>query len=149
MLKRLAIVLFALIWVQPVTAQDGDSYTRLPSIELPPELDRVLRDYEVVWKAGDAEGLANLFTPDGFVSSRYGWLRGTESILGKYSNVGGDLKLRAHAYSTDSTVAYIVGAYGYGAAATETDQGKFVLALRMGSDGQWLIAADLDNSNRP
>lgn len=28
------------------------------------------------------------------------------------------------------------------------DSGKFVLALRGGGDGRWLIAADMDNSNR-
>jgi hypothetical protein len=28
------------------------------------------------------------------------------------------------------------------------DSGKFVLALRGGEDGRWLIAADMDNSNR-
>ena len=27
--------------------------------------------------------------------------------------------------------------------------GKFLLALRRGGDGRWLIAADLDNANRP
>jgi hypothetical protein len=97
---------------------------------------------------GDAEGLAALFTYDGFVSSRYGWLRGSDAIRTKYSEAGGDLRLRAHAYSVDDSVAYIVGAYGYGDTAAENDQGKFVLALRMDSNGRWLIAADLDSSNR-
>jgi ketosteroid isomerase-like protein len=39
-----------------------------------------------------------------------------------------------------------VGAYRYGDAAQDT--GKFVLALRRGPDGRWLIAADIDNSIR-
>jgi hypothetical protein len=38
-----------------------------PSITLPPELDRVLRDYERGWQARDAQALAGLFVPDGFV----------------------------------------------------------------------------------
>jgi len=39
------------------------------SIVLPPELTRVLIDYEAGWKAGDATALARLFTEDGFVLS--------------------------------------------------------------------------------
>ena len=37
------------------------------AIELPPELDRVLRDYEQGWRNSDAASLAGLFTPDGFI----------------------------------------------------------------------------------
>jgi hypothetical protein len=36
----------------------------LPSVTLPPELDRVLRDYEKAWQARDAAGLAALFAED-------------------------------------------------------------------------------------
>ncbi len=130
-------------------SQEKGAYMRLPSVELPGELDRVLRDYEKAWKAGDAEALAALFTGDGFVSSRFGWIRGTDAIEGKYSNASGDLRLRAHAYATSDSVGYIVGAYGYGDSAAEMDRGKYVLALRRGENGSWLIAADLDNSNQP
>jgi uncharacterized protein (TIGR02246 family) len=129
----------------PVHAQGGG---RLPSVKLPPELDRVLRDYERAWAAGDASGLAALFTPDGFVPNASGWLRGTGAIRAEYARAGGELKLRAVAYALQDTVGYIIGAYGYGAAATEDDGGKFILALRRPGDGKWLIAADLDSANR-
>src|SRR6185295_2049761 len=36
------------------------------SVALPPELARVLTDYEAGWKAGDAAALASLFAEDGF-----------------------------------------------------------------------------------
>ncbi len=88
----------------------------MPSVQLPPALDRVLRDYEAGWKAKDGKGLA-----------------------------GGDGHLRALGYSTADTVGYIVGGYGY--APNTGDVGKFVLAVRKGSDGRWLIAADIDNGN--
>jgi ketosteroid isomerase-like protein len=109
----------------------------------------VVRDYERAWRAGDEGALAALFTPDGFVPTRAGWVRGTAAIQTTYANSSGDLRLRALAYAAADTVGYIVGAYGYGDDAPHTDRGKFVLALRRVAGGPWLIAADLDNSNRP
>lgn len=116
-----------------------------PFADLPPELDRVLRDYERAWSQGDTEALAALFTADGFVPSRAGWRRGADAIRDQYGGASGPLQLRAHAWAVADTVGYIVGAYGYGGPTG----GKFLLALRRGADGRWLIAADLDNANRP
>lgn len=41
--------------------------TAVPSVVLPHELDRVLRDYERAWRKGDASALAALFAEDGFL----------------------------------------------------------------------------------
>lgn len=141
-----ALVLLALPAAVP--AQQPDSTAVLPSIELPAELERVLRDYERAWAAGDAQALARLFTDDGFVSGRAGWRRGRAGILNQYASSGGQLRLRAHAYFTSGDAGWIVGAYGYGDAPEGGDVGKFLLALRRGEDGRWLIAADLDSANR-
>lgn len=119
----------------------------LPSVTLPPELDRVLRDYEKAWQARDAAGLAALFAEDGFVlASSRPPVRGREAIRGAYAGAGGPLLLRALAYSTEGPVGYIIGAFGREKGGE--DAGKFVLALRRGGDGRWLIAADMDNANR-
>lgn len=123
----------------------------LPSIALPSDLERVLRDYERGWRAGDEKALSNLFTEDGFVPTAGGWRRGRDEIRDTYASSGGDLQLRAVAYAVDDTVGYIVGAYTYGDAAGASpgqDRGKFVLALRRAPGGPWLIAADIDQSNR-
>ena len=120
-----------------------------PSITLPAELNRVLRDYERLWRAGDAAGLAAIFTEDGFVPGRTGWWRGRDAIKGAYQSASGELNLRALAFATGDTVGYIIGAFRYGADANAPDNGKFVLALRRASrTGPWLIAADLDSANR-
>ena len=119
----------------------------LPSIALPPELDRILRDYERGWRAGNEKALAELFTEDGFVPTGGGWVRGRDGIRRTYETQQGDLQLRAVAYAVADTVGYIVGAYTYGPESA-TDRGKFVLALRRPPGGQWLIAADIDQSNR-
>lgn len=122
---------------------------RLPSVTLPAELDRVLRDYERLWKAGDGAGLAALFTEDGFIARPGGWIRGRDAIRAAYQAMaGGDLQLRALAYAAGDTVGYIVGAYGYGATASTTDQGKFVLTLRRQRGSPWRIASDLDSAIR-
>jgi len=144
----LAFVLLTLASA-PTYAQAPTPPPSLPSITLPAELDRVLRDYERAWKAGDESALAALFTEDGFVPSGQGWVRGREAIRATYQGSGGGLQLRALAFAVQDTVGYIVGAYGYGDSAPVPDRGKFVLALRRArGGGPWLIAADIDQSNR-
>ncbi len=140
------LILLLLVTVLPggVTAQDGELGEAIPYVTLPAELDRVLRDYEERWEAGNGDGLADLFTEDGFVlSNQRRPARGRAAIRGRYDDPSGDLVLKALAYGAGSDVGYIVGLYAYGEAL---DQGKFLLALRRDARGRWLIAADMDNA---
>ncbi len=118
----------------------------LPSaITLPPALHRVLRDYERAWRDGNGTGLAALFTDDGFaVQSGSPIRRGRAAIAQGITRAGGALQLTAYAFSMSGTVGYIVGGYRY--PQSTGPGGRFLLALRLGADGRWLIAADLDNS---
>jgi ketosteroid isomerase-like protein len=119
----------------------------LPSVTLPRELDRVLRDYERAWTARDAAALAGLFTEDGMtLSMGRPAVRGRPAIQQGYANAGGPLHLRALSYAVADTVGYIVG--GYGSTPDGPDTGKFVLALRRARGGPWRIAADIDNPNQ-
>jgi len=130
-------------------AQTPSASAPLPSVVLPRELDRVLRDYERAWQAGDVAALAALFTADGFaLSNGKPAVRGHDAIRAAYQNAGGPLRLRALAYAVQDTVGYVIGAYGYGRDSTVLDSGKFILALRREGGGQWLIAGDIDNTNR-
>jgi ketosteroid isomerase-like protein len=132
----------------PQRAQSAPSTGQLPSIPLPPPLDRVLRDYERAWQARNADSLAALFTPDGFtLSSNKRMRRGHAAIREGYAGNGGPLALRAVAYAADDTVGYIIGAYAR--QSGDPDIGKFVLALRRARGGPWRIAADMDNGNGP
>lgn len=118
------------------------------TISLPPAFDRVLRDYEAAWRDGDGPRLAALFTEDGFaVQSGSPIRRGAAAIAGGLTKPGGMLQLTAYAYASSGNVGYIVGGYRY--PGTVGAGGRFVLALRSGPDGRWLIAADLDNSGPP
>lgn len=119
----------------------------LPTAELPPEIERVLRDYETGWRAGDEAALAGLFAEDAFIlQNGRPPIRGRANIQQAYASSSGPLRLRALAYAADGSVGWIVGAFGYGEG--DADMGKFVLALRRGADGRWMIAADIDNSSQ-
>jgi len=129
---------------QPVTQVPSN----LPSITLPPELGRVLRDYEAGWRRGDAAALAALFAEDGFVMQN-GQLpvRGRAAIRRAYEGKSGaPLALRALAVATADTIGYIIGAYGYG--DNPGDIGKFTLTLKRKRGEPWLIFSDMDNGNR-
>jgi len=117
------------------------------SVALPPELARVLTDYEAGWQTGNAAALANLFTEDGFVLTNGGVLvKGRAAIQKLYTRNGSPLSLRAFAYATEGDVGYIIG--GYSGERGKPDDGKFTLTLRKAGDGRWLIVSDMDNSNR-
>jgi ketosteroid isomerase-like protein len=146
LVPRLALLVVALSPIQaPVPPTPQVSDTASPAVTLPPALDRVLRDYEAAWRDGDGARLASLFTEDGFaVQSGSPLARGRADIARNIRGPGGALQLTAYAYSVSGTVGYIVGGYRY--PQTGGPGGRFVLALQLGPEGRWLIAADLDNS---
>ena len=117
-------------------------------MELPGDLNRVLRDYEQGWRTGDALLLSSLFTEDGFVLERgQPPVRGRPDIARAYGNTRGALYLVALAYAAGDTVGYILGTFG--GADTSSHAAKFLLALRRDSTGRWLIAADMANPDTP
>ncbi|HUF69871.1 MAG TPA: nuclear transport factor 2 family protein [Longimicrobiales bacterium] len=121
----------------------------LPGVSLPTDLAHVLRDYERHWRAGDSEALAGLFSEDGVVARRGGWVRGSHELRAALEGTSSDLRLRAVAYAIEGSVGYIIGNYGYGEAAAAADRGMFILTLRQSPTGRWLISADLDGVIRP
>ena len=119
---------------------------QLPSVLPPPELARVLTDYEAAWQAPDPKKLAMLFAEDGFVLSiGHPPVRGRAAIERQYAKSGGPLSLRALAYATEGSIGYIIG--GFTRHKGDPDTGKFTLTLRKGADSRWLIMSDMDNGN--
>jgi ketosteroid isomerase-like protein len=140
---RTAVAVALMLLAGTVSAQSVPQ----PSVALPVELARVLRDYEAAWSAMDATALANLFVEDGFVlSNGHEAVRGRAAVETFYRRQGGPLVLRPFAFGMDEQVGYIVG--GFAAMAGQPDIGKFTLTLRKDGDGRWLIVSDMDNSNR-
>lgn len=138
----LSLVFSLVMAVSPAIAEP------LASAALPADLDRVLRDYERAWVANDPAALAALFTADGMaLPNRQPPAQGPDAIRRAYSQgAGGPLSLRALAYRVSGDLAFIIG--GFGAAPDKPDFGKFVLVLRRGSGGRWMLVADIDNVNR-
>ena len=143
MKKRILLgTLFTLALNAPVLAEP------LPTVTLPADVDRVLKDYEKAWIAKDTAALAKLFTPDGMaLPSGQMPAQGEESIRKAYAqSVGSPLNLRAVGYGASGELAYVIG--GWGGALDKPEFGKFVLVLRR-VNGRWLIVSDMDNSNMP
>src|SRR3546814_17903023 len=116
----LAVVALGLMLVaSSVPAQNTSkpaTGTEIPDVTLPPELDRVLRDYERAWRAGDAAALASLFTEDGFIlQSNRPPIRGRSANQAHYEDQGegGPVRLRAIAFNHSSTNVYIIGMYSF------------------------------------
>ncbi|MCL1526846.1 SgcJ/EcaC family oxidoreductase [Xanthomonas nasturtii] len=147
----IALFIFSLVLVVgPLHGQNIRERTKptaVPSVALPPELDRVLRDYERAWRKGDASALAALFAEDGFLmQSDHPPIRGRTAIQAAYEDSsGGPLRLRSLGFSAEGNIAYIIGAYGYGDAPG--DIGKFTLTLHRAPGKPWLIFSDMDNPN--
>lgn len=119
---------------------------RQPTISLPPELARVLTDYERAWSHNDSAALASLFSEDGFVLSPGSpMVRGRKLIERFYGGSGGPLSLRAVAFAAHGNVGYIIG--GFSNRPDLPDSGKFTLTLRREGTGRWLIMSDMDNGN--
>jgi ketosteroid isomerase-like protein len=138
----------AMLWISALSAGQEPAAAQEPSVKLPPELARVLTDYEAAWRAGDGAALARLFDEDGFVLPNGGPpVRGRAAVQRYYKGPGGPLVLRAFAFAAEGPVAYILG--GFSRQEGQPDVGKFTLTLRKGTRGLWLIVSDMDNSNRP
>ncbi len=143
--KLLTTIFISLLSAALVIGQDK-AVPAQPSIELPPNLARVLTDYENAWRNRDADGLSKLFTENGFVLQNGGQpVRGRLAIKEAYKNSGGPLVLRAIAFEIENKIAYIIG--GFSRTKGEPDIGKFTLTLKKDKKGRWLIMSDMDSPN--
>lgn len=140
----LSALLLSVGSVHVAVAQDE---APLPSVNLPDDVERVLRDYEDAWEAQDASALAALFAEDGFIlRPGHPPVRGRDNIEVAYEGAGGPLHLRAFDYAVEGPVGYVIG--GYSSTEGRPDSGKYTLTLRRNEDGRWLIVSDMDNGNR-
>jgi uncharacterized protein (TIGR02246 family) len=120
----------------------------LPSVELPSDVDRVIRDWERVTKSADAPAFAALFTEDGLMSQPTGWIRGREAIRSAAADFGpADLRVRAHQVAVEDSVATVTGSLSDVSSSTPRDVARVTFTLRR-RNGSWLIASFI-RANRP
>ena len=130
----------------PVHAQPGATAPLpTPEIALPPEIDRVLRDYERAWAAGDEAGIAALFTEDGYVGTFWGWAVGRDTVRAIHRFAMEQIRVRAHAFEAGENVGYVIASFRFEESGRDT--GKIVFLLRRAPDGRWMIAGTLDGAN--
>ena len=120
----------------------------LPSVELPTDLDRVIREWERVTKSPDAPAFAALFTEDGLMSQPTGWIRGREAIRSAAADFGpADLRVRSHQVAVEDSVATVTGSLSDVSSSTPRDVARVTFTLRR-RNGSWLIASFI-RANRP
>ncbi len=143
---KLLLLFFLLLADLSMALAQENTLPQQPSVKLPPEIARVLTDYEAAWRSKDASALAQLFDEDGFVlSGGHPPVRGRAAIQEAYAKSGGPLSLRAIAFAAEGNTGFIIG--GFSREAGQPDVGKFTLTLNK-VKGRWLIKSDMDNSNR-
>ena len=109
-------------------------------IELPGEIDQVIRGWERAIKAGDPDAFTALFTADGLLGDATGWIRGTKAIHAAAVNFNlEDLRVRAHGYSVADTIATVAGSLTDLANQPQGDVANVTFTLRRGGSGRWLI----------
>jgi len=119
----------------------------LAEVDLPAEIDHVIRQWERATKAGDPSSLTTLFTADGLLGQAAGWVRGSAAIRGAAAHFSPeDLRVRAHAFSVVDTVAIVTGSLADQASNPVRDVANVAFTLRRGGGHRWLIGTFLRES---
>lgn len=123
----------------------------MPTVALPVDVAGVLREYERLLGAGDAVGLARLFTEDGMIldTGRHAWMRGRVGVQFLYSGASGGYRYRPTAFAAHDSKAHVTGGIAVGALETPRDIAQFLMVRHRGQDGRWRIAAEMFHVGSP
>ena len=112
----------------------------LAEIELPADIDRVVRQWERAIREGDPSAFTALFTADGLLGDATGWIRGTRAIHAAAVDFNlQDLRVRAHGYSVSDSIATVAGSLTDLANKPVRDVANVTFTLRRDGGGRWLI----------
>ena len=112
----------------------------LATIQLPPDLDELLRRRE---KVSGAPPTGDLFTEDAIIQELQEgrWQRGREKIDNFLGFMDKDLHYVPSAYSADGSTAWIAGTVRQGSSTSEVL--NFVLGLKRRDGGTWQIGSEI------
>jgi predicted TIM-barrel fold metal-dependent hydrolase len=121
----------------------------MPPVQLPPELDRVLRERESI--AGK-DTVTDLFTPDAQFVDLNGdtdWVRGREAIHAGIAGGRPGYRLVPNAYKVTGDAAWIAAATVRGEPPALRQTSSVLFALQKGPDRVWRIAAESGSLTPP
>lgn len=112
-----------------------------PTVELPQELDRLLRRVGEGWN--DKTALAGLLTDDSLIydDDRPGWIRGrtavAEFLSARFIRA---YRLTPLAFASEGSTGHLTGYFTRGDGTSARHIGSFYMGLAKGGDGAWRIA---------
>ena len=114
---------------------------QIVEVDLPPDLNALLEQFENGWRTRNAAGVAALFTADGVMQIGRDWQRSPSGIHLSLLGRGANVRFHPQAFDRDTTLAYIAGSYGGNSEPPPGDRGRFMFALRRSSGGPWRLSA--------
>jgi predicted TIM-barrel fold metal-dependent hydrolase len=136
------------IWSETAAALLG--VQPLPAIELPADLDHLLREKERRTKEGTVEAVRDLYTEGALVlePKHSHWLRGTAAL--KYAAASTPTHtLVPNAYDCGDTTGYVTGTAVSGEGSSLRHVSNFHYSLKKGADGRWRIAVETVTEKGP
>ena len=117
-----------------------------------------LAEWEAAANRKDAASIAALYTDDGvLMAPNAASVRGRAAIeaffKGMFDHGARDVKLVQIGAAGSGSIGYAAGTYEFtsGPMGTQAvhDTGKYIVGMKRGADGKWLIAHDIFNSDLP
>lgn len=109
--------------------------------------------WETAINAGDIDTLVGLYTSDARVmppnSDTSSGSDAVRTIFGGMIESGVGITTDVLEAGNMGATGYIIGSYAINAGGEVVDTGKYAEIWKRGDDGQWRIASDIWNSNRP
>ncbi|MDH3612037.1 MAG: DUF4440 domain-containing protein [Gammaproteobacteria bacterium] len=110
-------------------------------------------EWQAAMNARDVEAIAALYRDDARLlppnlEATIG-KDGIRAAFGGMIEAGLSIKLNSIESMSGGDVAYVVGTYVLMAGDDVADEGKYIETWRRGADGEWLMANDIWNSDRP
>ena len=115
---------------------------QLPDVQLPPALDRVLRERNRIMGTEDAAEVERVFTPDAVMFDLFNstWGRGRDAVLDMVGAYTTDTRFAAVDFGIDGSSGFIAGVSRTG--DTPEPDMTFMLGLERDASGAWRIAAE-------
>jgi uncharacterized protein (TIGR02246 family) len=125
----------------------------------PAPINQLRSKYQTAYNAGDAAGVAALFTDDAVsLPDHHAALQGKAAIQQYLQEIFSQFSVTMTITPADTEIvgtfahehgSFVIKVTPKTGGETVTDDGKYLVVFERGADGTWKIHHDMDNSNRP